>query len=154
MLVSTVDVVTGADKEVLRTKTKDVTSFDKDLKKLIADLLDTVEKEKGIGLAAPQIGSSENICVAKISGSFKVFVNPKITWSSDQTEVCEEGWLSLPDVWLMVPRAEEIVISFQDEKGERKELKLSGMEARIMQHEIDHLKGVLIIDYQYQDRQE
>ena len=146
--VSTVDVVTGAEAEVLRTKTQDVTDFGKDLKKLISVLMDTVEKEKGVGLAAPQIGSSQNICVAKIGGSFKVFVNPKIAWSSDQSVVCEEGCLSLPDVWLMVPRAEEIVVSFFDEKGEQKELKLADMEARIMQHEIDHLRGVLIVDYQ------
>ena len=146
--VSTVDVVTGAETEVLRTKTQDVTDFGKDLKKLISVLMDTVEKEKGVGLAAPQIGSSQNICVAKIGGSFKVFANPKIAWSSDQSVVCEEGCLSLPDVWLMVPRAEEIVVSFFDEKGEQKELKLADMEARIMQHEIDHLRGVLIVDYQ------
>lgn len=146
--VSTVDVVTGAEAEVLRTKTQDVTDFGKDLKKLISVLMDTVEKEKGVGLAAPQIGSSQNICVAKIGGSFKVFANPKIAWSSDQSVVCEEGCLSLPDVWLMVPRAEEIVVSFFDEKGEQKELKLADMEARIMQHEIDHLRGVLIVDYQ------
>ena len=146
--VSTVDVVTGAEAEVLRTKTQDVTDFGKDLKKLISVLMDTVEKEKGVGLAAPQIGSSQNVCVAKIGGSFKVFVNPKIAWSSDQSVVCEEGCLSLPDVWLMVPRAEEIVVSFQNEKGEQKELKLADMEARIMQHEIDHLRGVLIVDYQ------
>lgn len=144
--VSTVDVVTGAETEILRAKTQDITDFGKNLKKLIETLLDTVKKEKGVGLAAPQIGSSENVCVAKISGSFKVFVNPKITWSSDQATVCEEGCLSLPDVWLMIPRAEEIVVSFCDEKGEQKELKLAGMEARIMQHEVDHLDGVLIVD--------
>jgi len=140
-------VVTGADQEVLCTKAKKVTAFGKDLQKLIADLMDTVAHEEGVGLAAPQIGIPLAVCVARIARTFVTLVNPEIIWNSGDSETAEEGCLSLPRVWLYVPRHTEIIVRFLDEKGKEQERKLSGWDARVVQHEVDHLNGKLIVDY-------
>ena len=124
-----------------------ISTFDKKLKNLIGDLLDTVSDAKGAGLAAPQINVSRQVCVARISGSFTPLMNPEVIWISEQTAQAEEGCLSLPDVWLYVPRPTEVIIRFYDEKGKQQERKLAGWDARVVQHEIDHLNGKLIIDY-------
>ena len=141
------NILIGKDQKVLRTKTKKVTSFTKDLQKLIEDLLDTVHAAEGAGLAAPQIGISQRVTIARIGEEFVPLVNPEILWKSDQVIVGEEGCLSLPDIWLQIPRAKEIVLRFSDEKGEEHERKLEGFDARVVQHEVDHLDGVLIVDY-------
>ena len=145
--MAVVRIVTGADQKVLCTKAEQVTSFGKDLKRLIQDLVDTAVHAEGVGLAAPQIGLPSSVCVARIAGTFMPLINPEIIWSSDEVSVCEEGCLSLPKVWLKIPRAKEIVIRFWGEKGKEQERKLVGMEARIVQHEVDHLNGRLIVDY-------
>ncbi|HLD08054.1 MAG TPA: peptide deformylase [Candidatus Peribacterales bacterium] len=142
------NILIGKDQKVLRTKTKKVTSFTKDLQKLIEDLLDTVHAAEGAGLAAPQIGISQRVTIARIGEEFVPLVNPEILWKSDQVIVGEEGCLSLPDIWLQIPRAKEIVLRFSDEKGEEHERKLEGFDARVVQHEVDHLDGILIVDYQ------
>jgi peptide deformylase len=143
-------IVTGRHSPVLRQKSQQVSAFNKELKKLIVDLLDTVEDAKGAGLAAPQIGVSQSVTVARLSGSFLPLINPEIIWESEITELLEEGCLSLPNVWLMVPRAREAIVRYRDEKGGEQERKLSGMDARVAQHEIDHLNGKLIVDYSSQ----
>lgn len=140
-------IVIGADAPVLRRKTKKVASFAKDLQKLIQDLLDTVHHAEGAGLAAPQIGISERVTVARIGEEFIPLINPEILWKSEKTVFGEEGCLSLPNVWLSVPRATDIVLQYFDPKGKEHEKKLSGFDARVVQHEVDHLDGKLIIDY-------
>lgn len=140
-------VFTGAETPVLRKKAETVLSFDKKLKKLVEDLLETVKTEEGAGLAAPQVGVSERVLIAKIGERFLPFVNPEIMWRSDDMIQSEEGCLSLPNIWLLVSRAREIVVRYHDEKGASKERKFSDFDARVLQHEIDHLDGVLITDY-------
>jgi peptide deformylase len=141
-------IITGAEHPVLRARAARVSSFGKELSKLARDLHETVEAVKGAGLAAPQINVSSAVTVAKIGGMFTMLVNPEILWRSTEEVLGEEGCLSLPDIWLFVPRAREIVVRFQTEKGAEQELKLADFDARVVQHEVDHLLGRLIVDYQ------
>lgn len=140
-------IITGADAPILRTTTKKVAAVTKDVQKLLKDMEATTIAADGLGLAAPQIGSDQRVCVARINGRLTPMVNPEITWKSAITETAEEGCLSLPGTWVPVSRAVEITVTFQNAKGERKELKLADMDARVVQHETDHLDGKLIIDY-------
>ena len=141
-------IVSGADTPVLHRETKKIASFTKDLQKLIQNLLDTVHYAEGAGLAAPQIGISERVAVARIGEEFIPLVNPEILWRSEQIVFGEEGCLSLPNVWLNVPRSTDIILRYVDSNGKEFEKKLSGFDARVVQHEVDHLDGILIIDYQ------
>jgi peptide deformylase len=142
------EIIIGGRQAVLRATAAPVTHFGKELQRLIRDLLDTVEAVKGAGLAAPQIGVSLALCVVRLSGRLLPLVNPKILWASQDLLVAEEGCLSLPDVWVPVPRSSQIILHFLDEEGREHERKLQGLDARIVQHEVDHLLGKLIIDYQ------
>jgi len=145
--VAVLPIITGAESTVLRTKTAKITSFGKELQKLIGNLLDTVHVAEGAGLAAPQIGISERVTVARIGADFLPLVNPEIIWKSDQVELAEEGCLSLPNVWLQIPRSTAIILHYQNETGDEKERKLEGFDARVVQHEVDHLEGKLIVDF-------
>ena len=109
----------------------------------------TLIEVEGLGLAAPQVGASLRVCLAKISSRFIPLINPIITWKSDDQANAEEGCLSLPGISVEVPRAVHIIVQFLDTKGILQERKLSNLSARIVQHEIDHLDGILIVDYQY-----
>lgn len=140
-------IITGADAPILRTKTKKVPAVTKDVQKLLKDMEQTTVAADGLGLAAPQIGSDLRACVARVNGRLTPMVNPEITWKSAVTETAEEGCLSLPGIWVPVSRAVEIVVSYQTLKGDKKKLKLSDMDARVVQHETDHLDGKLIVDY-------
>lgn len=140
-------IVTGEDKKILRTKTKRVPTVTKDVQKFLKEMEATTIKADGLGLAAPQVGSDLRMCIARFNGRLTPMVNPEITWRSKITETAEEGCLSLPGVWVPVSRAVEIVVRYQTARGDTKELKLSDMDARVVQHEVDHLDGVLIIDY-------
>ena len=142
------EIAIGAENPVLRKETEKITNFGKDLQKLLVDLLDTVKDAKGAGLAAPQIGETLCVTVARLGGTFTALINPKVIWTSDDSVRGEEGCLSLPDVWLYIPRASAVIIRFQDEKGKEQERKLTDWDARVVQHEIDHLHGKLIVDYQ------
>ncbi len=140
-------IVTGQDSPILRTKTKRVPTITKDVKKLLKDMQETTVHADGLGLAAPQIGSDLRVCVAKIHGRLTPLVNPEITWRGKTTDTLEEGCLSLPGIWVPVMRPTEIIVKYQTLKGDQKELKLTDMDARVVQHETDHLDGKLIVDY-------
>lgn len=146
-----VAIVTGEDHPSLRAKSKVVESFGKETQKTVDNLLDTVESAEGVGLAAPQIDVRQRLLVAKVGDVYLPLINPEIVWKSDQIVMGEEGCLSLPNVWLMVPRATEIVVKFFDRKGKEQERKLADFNARVVQHEVDHLDGILITDYQHKD---
>jgi peptide deformylase len=88
------------------------------------------------------------MCLAKFNGKTNVLINVEITWRGEETDVVEEGCLSLPDINVKVERPTEITITYLNEKGEENERKLTGMDARIVQHEVDHLDNILITDYQ------
>lgn len=140
------DIVTGPDQEVLRTKASAVQNFDKKLVKLVKDMEVTVKEANGIGIAAPQVGVSKRVMLVQMNKRFVVMVNPEITSFSAETDVREEGCLSLPNVWGNVRRSTSVVVEFFNVSGKKMKLELHNMDARITQHELDHLNGILFID--------
>lgn len=139
-------ILTGQDLKILRTKTKKVAKVTKEIVKLLKDMEETVTGV-GAGLAAPQIGSSHRVCVAMINRKFIPMINPEITWRSKETTLEVEGCLSIPGEEVPVFRANEVIVQFLDPKGKEQERKLKDWNARVIQHECDHLDGVLIVDY-------
>ena len=140
-------ILTGENNPVLRTKTKKVPKMTKELVKVLQDMIDTTIGAKGAGIAAPQVNRSERICIALIGGVLTPLVNPEITWRSEEIDVLEEGCLSLPSVWLPVPRSTSIVLAYKTQEWKDMERKLQAFDARVVQHEVDHLEGKLIVDY-------
>src|SRR3989344_2153435 len=137
------------DNESLRKKSQIVKSFDKNLKKLIADLTDTLEAQKdptGLGLSAPQIGVLKRVFVARIRNRIKSFINPKILKFSKKEVAILEGCLSVPELYGHVIRPAELDLENQNISGKKTSAHYKGLVARIIQHEIDHLNGVLFID--------
>ncbi|MBU1992228.1 MAG: peptide deformylase [Patescibacteria group bacterium] len=145
--MSILKIQTGAKNEFLRKKSEPVKVISKEIVKLAADMKDIVANEKGLGLAAPQVGQNIRVIVVQIEKMHIPMINPEITQKSKKTEVCEEGCLSLPGKYLNISRACDITVKFLDHKGNEQILKLSKINARVVQHEIDHLNGVLIVDY-------
>jgi len=147
-------IVTIPD-QVLATPTKAVAHFDKKLVALVADMKTTLKNTKnpvGVGLAAPQIGVNVSIFLMrpKEKGEISVHINPQITWVSPElteglpeAEHRLEGCLSVPKVWGVVKRHKVVRLVFCDETGKRIEKKYEGFPATIIQHEMDHLSGVL-----------
>lgn len=130
---------------ILTKPAKKVTKFDKNLKLIIEKMKKVMVKAGGIGLSANQIGYSLSICLAKPKNKFYIFINPEIEKGWDE-EIKEEGCLSIKNKWGLVKRYKKIKVKFQDIKGKTKTLKAEGLLAHIIQHEIDHLNGVLFID--------
>lgn len=133
---------------VLGKRAEEVKEITPEIKKLIEDMVETMLKAEpeGVGLAAPQIGVSKKIFIAQTEKGPAVFINPKITKKSRETDVLEEGCLSLPGIWLKIRRAKWIKMDYLDKEGIMAEIRAEGMQARILQHEIDHLNGILIIN--------
>ena len=146
--MSVLPIITGADHPILRAPTVRVEKVTKKILKLIKDMHATMKDANGVGLAAPQVGRSLRLCIATVNGKLVPLINPDITSKSPVTAIDEEGCLSLPDIWLPVPRPVEITVQYLDEKGQAQERKLQDFDARVVQHEVDHLDGVLIVDYQ------
>jgi len=140
-------LIIGEKNPILRKKTKEVKKVTKEILKVVLDMADTLNAAKGAGLAAPQIGRSERLCLALIGSDVVVLINPNITWRSDTMATSEEGCLSLPDLWLNVSRPTDIVVEYLTHEGKKRERKLSGFDARVVQHEVDHLEGILITDH-------
>lgn len=137
---------------LLRTMSKPVKTVDSSTRKLMDDMLETMYEAPGIGLAAVQIGVPQRLVVIDTSkeGEEKqplFLVNPEITWSSEEEADYEEGCLSIPEYFDMVTRPKEIRLRYLDRQGEPREQLCSGVLATCVQHEIDHLNGVLFIDY-------
>lgn len=139
--------------DILRKKTKRITKADDDLVELVQDMFYTMHKANGIGLAAPQIGldiALTVIDISKVEGEEKqkplVLLNPKFT-DFHGTCVMEEGCLSLPTVRAEVERPEKILLTYRDLDLNEKSVELDGLMSRVVQHEIDHLNGVLFIDH-------
>ncbi len=131
---------------VLRRKSLPVKVLSDQERRLFDDMLKIMHKSGGIGLAAPQLGINKQIIVAEIEGHILKIANPKILRKVGQ-DIFEEGCLSIPDVSIKIKRASQINVEGLNEFGQRTELKLGGLLARVVQHEIDHLLGRLIIDY-------
>jgi peptide deformylase len=133
----------------LKQMTKDVAAFDERLRSLVETMFDIMDEESGVGLAAPQIGSLSRVMVwmdPDDASERYAYVNPRITWRSEEMNVDIEGCLSVPGVAMEVDRSDEIKVEACDPHGEAFEIHLTGYRARIVQHEIDHLDGLLIVD--------
>ena len=130
----------------LRMKAREVESFDDDLERLVERMTRLMHEASGVGLAATQVGVLRRLLVFLDEGEDRVMVNPTITKRSNDTEVDEEGCLSLRDVLVPVERAKAVTIEGFDAKGEPVRLELAVPSSRVVQHELDHLDGVLIID--------
>jgi len=130
---------------VLRTPAEPVTSFDKELRQLVADLMDTVRGEGRAGVAAPQIGVSARVFSFDAGGHRGYVVNPVLE-VSDERQDGEEGCLSIPELYFPTPRAMRAVARGYDQHGEPVVIEGSGFLARALQHETDHLDGRLYID--------
>ena len=132
---------------VLREKTQPIAEVTEEMRQLVSDLFETMYAAQGIGLAAPQVGRRERIAVVDVDGEQPLtFINPEIV-SQGGSARDEEGCLSIPDVYGEVDRPSDIVVRALDRAGEPFELGASGLLARCIQHEVDHLDGKLFIDY-------
>ena len=134
--------------DILRQKTETVSQIDQGTADLAAAMLTTMVEGHGIGLAGPQVGQLLSLFVAQDeNGKPYVFINPEITGTSLETVGYEEGCLSLPGIYEEVIRPEAVQIQAWNEKGRFFKMECSGLLARVVQHELDHLKGTLFIDY-------
>jgi len=131
---------------VLFRPTQKIEVFDKSLAEFAAGMQETLLTNDGLGLAAPQVNKSIAFCIARIGKDAQSFCNPEIIWQSPEMEKVEEGCLSFPNVFLDISRSKEIEIVYQDLKGRSRKLKTSGLAARTLQHEIDHLNGIAFIE--------
>ena len=132
---------------VLRKPTKTVTVFTDELRKLIADMFETMYAAEGIGLAAPQVGRTERLAVVDVEGAKYTLINPTILSRDGAPDKAEEGCLSIPDIYGDVERPFTVTIRAMDENGTEYEATGSELLGRCFQHEIDHLDGKLFIDY-------
>lgn len=144
-------IATGTDNPILREKAKAVKKIDKTTLKLISNMEQTMEEDNGCGLAAPQVGVSQRIIMVMLNQQTDqemnlAMINPEIVFHSEETEVDTEGCLSVPKVFDLVRRFRDVIVKFKDKKGREQMLKLSELNARVVQHEIDHLDGILFID--------
>jgi peptide deformylase len=129
---------------------KPVTEFDERLEKLVADMAETMYEAPGIGLAASQVDVHEQVVVIDISeekNALVAYINPEILWSSDDKQVYDEGCLSVPGVYDGVERPSKVKVRAFDVKGQPFELEADGLLAVCIQHEMDHLKGKVFVEY-------
>ena len=139
------DIRTFGD-PVLKTRAAPVESFDESLVRLTQDMLATMRDNEGVGLAATQVGRLKRVFVAAIEDDEYVIVNPVLTDRSETTETATEGCLSIPGIQVDVERPTAVTISGQDVSGKPLQIEASDLLARVLQHEVDHLDGVLILD--------
>ena len=137
---------------MLRQKSIPVEKIDANIKNLMNDMLETMYDAPGIGLAAIQIGIAKRVVVMDVSKEADkkeplYFVNPEITWKSSTSTTYEEGCLSIPNQFAKIKRADKCNVEYLDYDGVEKEIKAEGLIATCIQHEIDHLNGILFIDY-------
>lgn len=136
----------------LKAVSRDVERVDAQLRRLVDDMFESMYEAKGIGLAAIQIGVPKRIIVMDLAQreaerAPQVFINPRILWASEDAAVSEEGCLSVPDIWEDVERPARIRAEYLDADGQRVELEADGLLSTCLQHEMDHLKGVLFLDH-------
>ena len=137
---------------ILKRKAQPVAEMDARVVKLMDDMVETMYDANGIGLAAPQVGVLDRVIVVDVHEKGEPanpmrLANPEIVWSSDEKSVCEEGCLSVPEQYAEVTRPQRIRVRYLDEKNQQQEIEADGMLATCIQHEIDHLDGVLFVDY-------
>ena len=130
----------------MREVSKPVEKIDENIKSLIDEMFVTVKKENGIGLAAPQVGENIRLFIVFINEQKYVFINPEIIETSQEMCLMEEGCLSIPKVYDEVMRPSAVKVQFLNIDGKIKTIEASGLLARVIQHENDHLNGILFID--------
>jgi peptide deformylase len=145
------DIIILPDKR-LRSVSKPVVAIGDEIRTLVADMFETMYEAPGIGLAAIQVGVPSRVIVMDLSkreaeAEPRVFINPEITWSSEEKSLYEEGCLSIPDVHEDVERPARVKIRYLDLEGKPHEEDAEGLFATCVQHEVDHLNGVLFIDH-------
>lgn len=131
---------------VLRERARDVVTFDRSLRKLAKRMIQIMHDAPGIGLAAPQVGVVDRLIVYDVDDDPQALVNPELSEFSDEREEGDEGCLSVPGVAMPVERAISVRVRGNDLSGSPVEFVAEGLEARVIQHEVDHLDGVLIVD--------
>jgi peptide deformylase len=139
---------------ILKSKATPVDRFDDALRGQVGRMAGLMSDALGVGLAAPQLGVSQRLLVYRVGPDAPLIVlaNPEIEWSSDDNEVLDEGCLSIPGVTVDVERPVHVRVRAVDEQGEARSVEASGLEARVIQHEMDHLDGVLILDRTSRDQ--
>lgn len=140
------NIITYPNKILTKKAAKIKNPLDAEIQTLIKEMITTLQEVDGAGLAAPQVGKSMRLCAIQCEGEIFVLINPKITSYSRDKEISEEGCLSFPGKFIPVKRALKIKVRFINEKGEDVKLKAEDLLARIIQHEVDHLDGILYID--------
>ena len=138
--------------KLLRQVSKPVAKIDADVKKLVKDMFDTMYDAPGVGLAAVQIGVPKRIVTVDATRGDDeknpiAMINPEIVWESEETVAHEEGCLSIPEYLEQVVRPDRVKVRFLNLDGEKQEIDADGLLARVVQHEIDHINGVLFIDH-------
>ena len=135
---------------VLRQKSPRVTAVDDEVRRLVDDLFETMHAAKGVGLAANQIGVARRVAVVDVGEEDPpplVLINPVIVERSEEDETAEEGCLSIPDIFGDVTRSARVVVEALDQGGKKLRTEAHGYKARAIQHEIDHLDGILFLDH-------
>ena len=146
--MSILKIETGENNPILRQRARTVKKITLQTRRLILDMIETMEANNGAGLAAPQVGKSLRIIIAKPCQNQEslALINPEIIKKSFLKDALEEGCLSLPDQAISVKRPKKITVSASNIDGQKIEIKTGGILSRIIQHEIDHLNGILISD--------
>jgi peptide deformylase len=139
---------------VLKSRAGDVDRFDDALQMQVRRMASIMHDAIGVGLAAPQLGISQRLLVYRVGPDAPVIAlaNPELEWSGEEEEVLEEGCLSIPGVTVDVERPVHVRVRARDEEGDERLIEASGLEARVIQHELDHLDGVLILDRTTRDQ--
>ncbi len=140
-------IVTGTEAEALRRKAETVEDpTAPEIRTLASEMLSTMKAADGVGLAAPQVGRSLRLFIGEVNGKTHVFINPEIISRSENTILFEEGCLSLPGQFVPVERSEQVTVTYDDIHGKRQKLDATGFLAILIQHETDHLDGILMTD--------
>jgi peptide deformylase len=133
--------------QALRRKARPIKDINAGVKTAVRDMIETMRAEKGVGLAGPQVGLELRVFVTQAEGDGpRVFINPTIIWTSQEQVKYEEGCLSLPGIYADVTRPAGVKVQAWNEQGRAFTLEASGMLARVILHEYDHLEGVLFVD--------
>jgi peptide deformylase len=145
------DIIVLPDKR-LRQKSESVKAVDAEVRALVEDMFETMYKAPGVGLAAIQVGVPRRVVTVDTAKKDEpkqpqVFINPEIVWSSEEKGTYEEGCLSIPEYYEEVERPSEVKVRFMDLEGKTHEIAANGLLATVLQHEIDHINGVLFIDH-------
>jgi peptide deformylase len=140
------EILTGENNKTLKQKSLPVKHIDAGVRSLIEQMKEVMRQNNGVGLAAIQVGEPTRIIICEVDDRFYAFINPEIIKSFPETLVTEEGCLSLPNIYGEVERPKKIILKAINFDGKKIKMKAFGLLARVIQHELDHLDGILFID--------